>query len=198
MSLPGCSRARSVTVGFWFEHVSYRSSRIDPALSERELRVIEAIARAEIARAFDGVPVRLSEARDARCRVRVVQDLRDPRFRADVAVAGASQAAIAGLAGDGAVNFRLLASYADTLAPPAADRTAIVAAIGRGVGRAAVHELAHQLLGRRAPIHDTRDIRSYEYDSAARREQYYGDMHWDIAWPLLQRRFGLPHGDSHR
>jgi len=39
-----------------------------------------------------------------------------------------------------------------------------------------------------APIHDSRDVRSYEFDSAARREQYFGEMHWDLARPLLVAR----------
>jgi hypothetical protein len=195
--LASCSRDPSVEVGFWFEPVSYNSSRIGHPLTRADLDAIAAGARAEIARAFEGLPLTVSDNRGARYRVRVVQDVRDPRFRSDIAVAGESQS-VAGVGGAGSVNFRLLASYADTFAPPGADRPVIVAAIGRGVGRAAVHELAHQLLGRRADIHKTRDLNSYEYDSAARREQYYGDMHWDHAWPLLQRRFDLPKGDRHR
>ncbi len=193
---PACAQERVVEAGFWFEPVSYSSSRIGHPLTRSEIDTIDRSARAEIAKAFDGLPLTVSDRRDARYRVRVVQDVRDPRFRGDVAVAGESQS-VGGVGGAGSVNFRLLASYADTFAPPGADRAEIVAAIGRGVGRAAVHELAHQLLGRRADIHATRDPASYEYDSAARREQYYGDMHWDIAWPLLQRRFGAK-GDRHR
>ena len=64
-------------------------------------------------------------------------------------------------------------------------------AIGRGIGGAAVHELTHQLLPR-APIHDSRDPASYEYRSAARAEQYYGTLRWDIARPLLERRLAAP------
>ena len=56
-----------------------------------------------------------------------------------------------------------------------------------GIGRTAAHELAHALLPQ-APIHDSRDVRSYEYDSAARREQYFGEMHWAMARPLLEAR----------
>lgn len=55
------------------------------------------------------------------------------------------------------------------------DRLIMDEHIRRGIGRAAAHEFAHQFLGS-APIHDSRDIRSYEYRSADRREQYYGDM----------------------
>ena len=88
------------------------------------------------------------------------------------------------------MNFRLIAHSAVAFAPAGADRGAMVAAIGRGIGRAAVHEFAHQLLGSTS-IHDTKDVRSYEYDSAARFEQYYGEMHWDIARPLIAKRVGL-------
>jgi hypothetical protein len=95
-----------------------------------------------------------------------------------------------GLGGQGAVNFRLIAHSAIMFAPPKTDRDAMIEGIGRGLGRAAVHEFAHQILGS-APIHDSKDIRSYEYGSAARVEQYYGDMRWDIARPLLEKRIGL-------
>ena len=66
----------------------------------------------------------------------------------------------------------------------------MVEGIGRGIGRAAAHEFAHQFLGS-APIHDSKDIKSYEYGSAGRAEQYYGEMRWDIARPLLEKRVGL-------
>lgn len=96
---------------------------------------------------------------------------------------------IARIGGQGAVNFRILANGAVAYAPADANRATIIAAIGRGIGRAAVHKFAHQLLGT-APIHDTNDVQSYEDPSADRREQYYGEMHWDIAWPMLQKRMG--------
>ena len=64
----------------------------------------------------------------------------------------------------------------------------MIDAIGRGVGRAAVHEFTHQLLPR-VSIHST-NVRSYEYASAARPEQYFGDIQWDLALPLLQKRIG--------
>jgi hypothetical protein len=151
------------------------------------------VARAEVTHAFAGLRVTVSEQRDARYRVRVLQRLRDPRFRSDVEVAGSSRS-VSMFGGDGAVNFAMLAGYAESFAPADADRATIVAAIGRGVGRAAVHEFAHQLLGS-AGIDESDDVQSYEYGSAARREQYYGEMHWGGAWAKLSRRFGA--GDSH-
>ncbi len=66
----------------------------------------------------------------------------------------------------------------------------VVAAIGRGVGRTAIPEFAHQLLGSTA-LDNTADRSSYEFRSADRPEQLYGDAHWSSAWPLLRRRFGL-------
>ena len=85
-------------------------------------------------------------------------------------VAGQSRG-IQGFGGSGAVSFDFLANGAMSYAPDDADRAALVAAIGRGVGRTAVHELTHQLLPT-APIHDSRDAQSYEFQSAARRAQY--------------------------
>ena len=102
----------------------------------------------------------------------------------------AESRSIPGLGGQGAVNFRLIAHSAIMFAPPETNRAAMIEGIGRGIGRAAVHEFAHQFLGS-APIHDSKDIRSYEYGSAARVEQYYGEMRWDIARPLLEKRIGL-------
>jgi hypothetical protein len=184
----GCSSARSAALGFWFEEVTYRSSRLGGALTSDELKVVVRIARTEIADAFAGLRVTVTERRDTRYRVRVMQQLSDPRFRGDVGVAGASRA-ISMFAGDGAVNFSMLAAYADSYAPPDVDRAGIVAAIGRGVGRAAVHEFVHQLLGS-GEFEATKDPSTYEYGSAARKEQYYGPMHWGPARPLLEGRFG--------
>lgn len=87
------------------------------------------------------------------------------------------------------MSFKLLASSAIGYAPPTASRAEIIAAIGKGVGRAAVHEFAHQLLPT-APIDGSTNVRSYEYGSAGRAEQYYGELQWDVAWPMLQKRIG--------
>ena len=190
ISLPGCGSQRPAVVGFWFEPVTYSSSRFGGPLTADELKTIDAIARAEITRAFKGLRIVLSERQDARHRVRVVQQLRDPRFRWDMAVAGSSRV-VSLFGGEGAVNFSLLAAGAESYAPLNADRAAIVSGIGRGVGRAAVHEFAHQLLGT-AQFEATQDRKTYEYGSAARQEQYYGEIHWGDAWPTPYRRFNSP------
>jgi hypothetical protein len=152
------------------------------------MKTIESVARSELAHAFDGLRIVFSDRRDARYRVQVVQTLRDFRFQRDVWVAGESRA-VRGFGGHGAVSFFFLASGAIASAPEDAGRDSIVEAIGRGVGRSAVHEFVHQLLPT-TPIHDSTDVQSYEYDSAARREQYFGGMRWNLAWPLLHEQFG--------
>ena len=188
VTFTGCARQEAVVLGFWFEPVTHTSSRLGGPLTAEELQTIASVARSEIRHAFAGLPVTQSEDKDARYRVRVVQHLSDPRFRGDVGVAGASRA-VSMFGGTGAVNFSLLAAYAESYATAEADRAAIVTAIGRGVGRAAVHEFAHLLLGT-ARVDDDSDPRSYEYGSAARSEQYWGEMHWRSLWPALVRRFG--------
>jgi hypothetical protein len=92
------------------------------------------------------------------------------------------------------VSFGVLAASAIGYAPQDADRGAVVEGIGRGIGRAAVHEFAHQFLPS-AAIHGE-DVRSYEYGAANRPEQFYGEMHWDIAWPLLKKRLGTTSTDD--
>ena len=186
-----CSRV--VDAGFWFDPVTYGESeamvdRLGGPVTAHEMIDIASVARSEITRAFAGLRITFSDRRDATYRVRVVQDLRNPTFPRYPGPAGESRA-VRGFGGQGAVSFRTLTNNALRYAPPDADRASMIAAIGRGVGRAAVHEFAHQLLGT-APIDDTTDIQSYEYGSADRREQYYGDMHWDIALPLLHKRIG--------
>lgn len=182
------SSNRVEEIGFWFEPATYAAPALGGALTEDDLLTIEATARAEIVDAFAGLKIEVSDRRDAAYRVRVVQKVLDLRFRGERHVAGESRA-ISGLGGLGAVSLTYLAASAIGFAPPDADRDTIVTAIGRGIGRTAVHEFAHELLPK-AALHQSQDIRSYEFASAVRQEQFYGPMHWDLAWPLLERRLG--------
>jgi hypothetical protein len=191
----GCER-RAATLGFWFEDVTFGSPVLGGALNADDLRVIERVAREELAIAFRGLDVTLSDRKDARYRVRVTQTIRENRMRREAVVAGESRG-VPWLGGMGAVNFTYYASGAIVFAPEAATRAEIVAAIGRGLGRGAVHEFAHQLV-RGAELHDGRDRGSYEYYAASREEQYYGPMHWDIAGPLLQKQYGAPGSTASR
>lgn len=180
------ARPDVVEAGFWFDDVTFQSARLGGALTRADVGTIEAAARTELGRAFAGLPIRLTDRRDAIFRVRVAQEVRDRRLRGNWGVAGESFA-VPGLGGDATVSFLFLASGATAHAPEDLSRADLLAAIGRGIGRTAAHELAHLILPTR-PIHDSPDVRSYEFDSAARREQYFGDMHWALARPWLEER----------
>lgn len=179
---------RAVEAGFWFEPVSYASTRIGGALTPADLHTISVVARAELVAAFEGLGITVTDKRQASYRVQVVQEVRDPRTRRDMKVAGQSRG-VPGIGGIGTVSFSFFASGATVYAPESATRDALITAIGRGIGRGAVHEFTHQLLPK-AAIHASRNPASYEYSSAARPGQFFGDMRWDLARPLLQARLG--------
>jgi hypothetical protein len=175
-------------LGFWWEPVSYTSTLIGGALTEADLATIDGVARAEIAQAFADLPIALTDSREARYRIRVVQDVRDERNRwLRMSVAGESRGS-RHFGGAGSVNFSYFAAGATVFAPAGATRDEMIRAIGRGVGRGAVHEFAHVLLPD-VQIH-TRDRDAYEYYAASRQEQYYGALRWAGAWPRLVERFG--------
>ena len=182
------TRPASIEAGIWFEPVAFESSRLGTPLTSGEIATIEAVARDELRDAFRGLPIAISDRRDARYTLSVVQTVNDLRFRRAVGVAGQSRG-ITGLGGSGTISFDFLANGAMAWAPPDATRGDLVQAIGRGIGRTAVHEFAHQILPR-APLHSSRDESSYEFASAAREAQYYGPMHWDLARPLLEQQLG--------
>jgi hypothetical protein len=181
-----CGRPQAAEAGFWFEPVTFHSKVIDGTVTAEDLATIERVARAQLAQAFRGLPIVIGARRDATFRIRVVQEVRDRRLRSNWGVAGESFS-MPGLGGNSSVSFLFLASGAVAYATPGTSRREMIDAIGRGIGRTAAHELAHLLLPQ-APIHDSTDIRSYEFDSAARREHYYGEMHWALARPWLEAR----------
>ena len=193
--MSACGR-RPLELGFWFENVSCESPVLGGRLPPADLQTIERIARAELETAFAGLALTLSGSRHTPYRVRVVQDVFEATFGRKSAVAGETHG-LPGLGGLGAVNFSYFAAGAIVYAAPGATREEIVAGIGRGLGRSAVHEFAHQLV-RRVELHASRDRGSYEYDAASRVEQYYGPMHWDIAGPPLKERFGIASLTAHR
>ena len=173
---------------FVFDEVRYSSPVLGGALTPHDMEIIETVARAELAAAFQGLRISISDRRDARYHVRVVQELLLPMTRRKTWVAGSSHA-VPGFGGSGAVGFTYYASGALVYASPQATRSELIEAIGRGLGRGAAHEFAHQFLSGHA-LHDTTDRASYEYYAASRPEQYFGPMHWDTAGPLLAKRFG--------
>lgn len=186
------SQFHVVEAGFWFDEVTFElphlaASGYGGALTDEEQRTIVAVARAELRQAFDGLRIRFSDDRDAHYAVRVLQQFTGMR---GTGAAGESRV-VRPLGGAGAVNFLMLGSQAISHAPPGAGRGEIVEAIGRGIGRAAVHEFAHQLVPH-VQLHDTTDASSYEFSYSSRPAQYYGTMHWDTAWPALVRKLGPP------
>jgi hypothetical protein len=176
--------ARPVELGFWIEPVSFASPRIGGAISASELATIEVLSRSEIVKAFEPFDVPLTANRNARYSVRVVQRLNDALMFRKADVAGQSWAA-SGFGGSGEVSFDFVANGAMVYSPEDAPRSAVIEALGRALGRVAVHEFAHQLVPHKQ-IHDTRDPNSYESPVSA--AQYFGDMHWDIAGPVLEQR----------
>ena len=184
------ARSERADLSFWFESIGDDArttlpDRLSGDISPEDMNAIEAIAREEIVDAFREYPISVVGRTGALYHVRVVDSLQS-------SMGGSAESYVfPGMGGQGYINFRSLAHGAVTYAPPDADRSEVVAAIGRGIGRAAVHEFTHQLLGRQANIDASTDIQSYEYGSTNRREQYYGRIRWDIAAPLLRRKFGL-------
>jgi hypothetical protein len=184
----GCGARRPVEAGFWFEKVEFRSAVLGGALTAEDMKTIERVARAELLGAYAGLRIRITGRRDATFRVRVIPRVLDRRMRGTWNVAGEAFA-VPGLGGQANISFEFLAGGAVASSPRSATRDEVLQAIGRGIGRTAAHELAHALLPE-APIHDSQDVRSYEFDSAARHEQYFGEMHWALARPWLEARLG--------
>lgn len=177
---------RSVVLGFWIENVAYQSPRLGEPLTTTEFATIDRIARTEIATAFADYEVTINDDHNARYKVAVLPTLKDERLQRSGTNAGESRA-IAGFGGSGAVNFEYVANGATIFSPESASRAEVIEAIGRGVGRVAIHEFLHQLLPK-SPIHESKDPKSYEGSSPALPEGYFGDLHWGIAQPWLQRR----------
>jgi hypothetical protein len=187
VSTGACGGAsRPAEAGFWFEPVRFHSAVVGGELTGADVDAIATVARDELRRAFAGLPIAITDRRGATYRIRVIQEVRDMRLRANWGVAGESFS-VPGLGGQASVSFAFLANGAVANAPADMPRDEVLSAIGRGIGRTAAHELAHLVLPQ-APIHDSTDVRSYEYDSAARREQYFGEMRWAIARPWLEER----------
>jgi|RhiMetdeSRZDD1v2_1073273.scaffolds.fasta_scaffold53270_5 energy-converting hydrogenase Eha subunit A len=187
LAMADVPRDEVVRASFRFDQVSFSSPVLGGALTPADLARVESVARAELAAAFQGLRIAITDRRDTRYHVRVVQELDDSPLTRPTWVAGSSHA-VPGFGGSGAVNFTYFASGALVFAPPQASRSELIDAIGRGIGRGAAHEFAHQLLG--AAIHATNDRGSYEYHAASRPQQYYGPMHWDVAGSLLAKKFG--------
>jgi hypothetical protein len=187
----------AIDAGFWYDEGSCELSVDDAAklggpLTAQEIAAIKQLSRAEVERALADLRINVTEHRNAFWRVSVVGRMpSNPTFKFPFAAAGESHV-FGPLGSWGSVGFLVLAHNAIEYGPPSASRQDVVAGIGRGIGRAAVHEFAHQALGvdNVWNIDNRTDSTSYEYGNADRPSQYYGELHWTTAWPVLQQKFG--------
>jgi hypothetical protein len=194
LGLPSCASDRVAEAGFWFDRVTFDLpvgdvDRIGGPIRPDEQSQIESVARAELDVAFAGLRIRFTGQPAGFYRVSVVQDIPGRALP----VAGASRRVPFG-GGVGSVSFRTLGAQAVANAPRDADRSRIIAAIGKGIGRTAAHEFAHQILVS-VNLHDTTDPDSYENGISDRPSQFYGTLHWAFARPVLERYLG-PQGQG--
>lgn len=191
----GCTTGSVPSANFGFDRVTYELShaeteRLGGALSDSDAAVIRSTALAELRSAYSGVSLTFTEGAQAPYRVVVFQEIGGQMTRSSAVSAHAGESRSLGpFGGRGAVSFSVLASGAIHYAPPGATRAEIVAAIGRGIGRAAAHEFAHQILPE-VDLHEGTDKESYEYGNADRAAQYYGVLHWTKARPIMSRKLG--------
>ena len=194
-------RAASATIdaGFWWADTPFVLSADDAVkvggpLTGDELKSIEDTSRDEVRRAYADLRINITDRRRAFWRVAVVgAPLTVTRNRTTYPFSFAGESRVFGpLGGSGSVAFAMLAHNAIEYAPPDASRRQIVDGIGRGIGRAAVHEFAHQALGldNLGHLDNRTDEDSYEYANADRPSQYYGELRWTTAWPVLVQKFG--------
>jgi hypothetical protein len=183
----GCG-PRMATAGFWYDDDSFAlpahaAEKLGGPLTDAERESIEHTSRLELERAFAGMRINITGRHDAFWRVEVVRALRG---RSPLPNAGESMPR-GFLGGSGGVSFELIALKAIQYAPPGATRQTIVDGIGRGIGRVAAHELAHQMINA-GETHNPGDENSYEFPSPDRPAQYYGELRWTTARPLLEQR----------
>lgn len=189
------ARGTPIEAGFSYDVDSYALSRAGTArlggpLTAGEVDTIQRVSRAEVERAFTGLRIAIADRRDGFWRVQVLSTLDGAPpsiFRGRPRGVGES-VSLGPLGGRGTVSFRDLADYAVELAPAGASREAMVEGIGRGIGRAAVHEFGHQVTGQ--ANHDESDTNSYEYPYSRRVSQYYGELHWTLARDQLRAKLG--------
>ena len=184
------SGSRLIAAAFWFDgvtpaSVSVVSERLGAPLTSADLLAIESAARRELQIAFEHTRLHFTDSPRPAFRVRVVPQ---PEHRRSFPAAGESRA-FGGIRGNGTVNFNIVALSALAYADRSSGREALVHAIGRGVGRTAVHEFAHQILGP-AGMDGNADRLSYEHGDL-RAEHFNAPLHWGPAAAQLQQRIGL-------
>jgi hypothetical protein len=193
-SVLACSGSRLVatpTAGFWFEAGPFAlpsdvATRLGGPLKGEEMDSIKEVSRTEIERAFSDLRITVTTNTRAFWRVEVLQSL--PEMMNQQLPNAGESLALGVLGGTGAVGFDLVALKTIHYTPAGTSRQRVIEGMGRGIGRVAVHEFIHQILGADAVHND--DQNSYGYGSPDRPSQYYGELHWTTAWPLLHQKFG--------
>jgi len=185
-----CSASTPPTAGFWFEEGAFIlpadiATRLGGQIEPDDLETIKRVSMAELRQAFAALRITITAQPPALWKVRVVDLV--PQ-QGGLPTAGQSMN-LGVLGGNGWVGFQTLTVAALNYAPAGAPRHDLIESIGRGIGRSAAHEFAHQILGRAMP-EDQTDSGSYDYFTSDRRAQFYGELHWTSAWPLLQQKLG--------
>ena len=190
-----CRTPRTASdVGFWYDEFPFTFSEAVTAalggpLSTSEVDTIKRISRDELTRAFSGLEVTFTDSRQAFWTIHVRQSL---QRRPGQKLPNAGETLAMGpLGGRSGVDFTEVVMAAIAHAPPGALRQALIDGIGRGIGRVAAHELAHAILGTGGSMDNRKDEHSYEYFTHNRPSQYYGELHWAGAWPMLVERVGI-------
>lgn len=183
---------RGVDVGFWYEEFPFTFSPAVTAalggpLTASEIDAIKHISRDELTHAFSGLKVRFRGGREARRTITV--QLAIQRRKGQRLPNAGETFAMGALGARSVIDFTEVLMAAIAHAPAQITRQQLVEGIGRGVGRVAVHELAHGILGAGAMDNQT-DDHSYEYFTHNRPSQYYGELHWAHAWRVLVERVG--------
>jgi hypothetical protein len=163
------------------------AARLGGPLTDEEMDLIKRLSRTEIERAFSDLRITVTTNTKAFWRVEVLQSL---PVRMNQQLPNAGESLALGVFGcTGAVAFDLVALKTIQYTPTGASRQRVIEGIGRGIGRVAVHEFMHQILGADA-LHNDSDQNTDEYGSPDRPAAYYGELHWTTAWPPLHQKFG--------
>lgn len=181
-----------VDVGFWYEEFPFTFSPAVTAvlggpLTASEIDAIKQISRDELTHAFSGLKVRFRDGKEARWTITV--QLAIQRRKGQRLPNAGETFAMGPFGARSVIDFTEVLMAAIAHAPAGIARQQLVEGIGRGAGRVAVHELAHGILGAGAMDNQT-DDHSYEYFTHNRPSQYYGELHWARAWPVLVERVG--------
>ena len=181
-----------IDVCFWYDDFPFTFSApvtaaIGGALTASEVNAIKQISRDELTRAFSGLKVTFTDSREVPWTVGVQLALE--RRKGQKLPNAGETFAMGPLGARSLVDFTEVLMAAIAHAPAGTTREQLVTGIGRGVGRVSVHELAHGILGAGAMDNQT-DDHSYEYFTHNRSSQYYSELHWARAWPVLIERLG--------